>query len=107
NLRPDVSSAVSLATPANFGPSHCTMEYAVSRKAPPAHDLLPTATPFTLSEADITSQRAVPRRVLPGVLGASAAAAAFPHPGGAPASDHDGPSQTARSPRRRNPTDGD
>ena len=68
----------------------------MTRKAPPARDPEPATVSFTLSDADITSQRALPRPRLPGVLGAGAAAAAFGNAGGASASDHDGPSNTAR-----------
>lgn len=77
----------------------------MTRKAPPAHDPVPNAAPFTLSDADITSQRAVQRPRLPGVLGAGAAAAAFGNTDGASAADHDGP-PSRRTPLRNAP-DGD
>jgi hypothetical protein len=66
----------------------------VTRKAPPPPGQAPdpaTSASFTLTDADITSQRAVPRTRLPGVLGARAAAA-FGGAGPAPTADHDGPS---------------
>ena len=77
----------------------------MTRKAPPASNPLPDAAPFTLSDADITSQRAVPRPRLPGVVGAGAAAAAFGNTDGAAAADHDGP--PSRGPTPRKVPDGD
>lgn len=77
----------------------------MTRRAPPTRDAKPNSQPkaaptFTLSEADITSTRAVPRPRLPGVLGATAAAQAFGNAGAASPSDHDGPSDPARPARR-------
>src|SRR5688572_15444011 len=67
-------------------------EAPVTRRAPPTRDAKPNSQPkaaptFTLSEADITSTRAVPRPRLPGVLGATAAAQAFGNAGAASPSD--------------------
>jgi hypothetical protein len=75
----------------------------VSRKTSPAPSPESGAASFTLTDADITSQRAVPRSRLPGGLGAGAAAQAFGQAGGPAASDHDGPSDTARSAGRAAP----
>lgn len=69
----------------------------MTSKAPPLPARSPHpdsgSAPFTLSDADITSQRAVPRNRLPGTLGGRAAAA-FRGAGAAP-TDHDGPAETA------------
>jgi hypothetical protein len=80
-------------------------EASVTRRAPPTRDAKSNSQPkpaptFTLSEADITSTRAVPRPRLPGVLGATAAAQAFGATEIAAHSDHDGPPNPARSGRR-------
>jgi hypothetical protein len=75
----------------------------MTRKAPPDRDPEPETVSFTLSDADITSRRAVPHPRLSGVLGAGAAAQAFGNAGKASPSDHDGQSAAARSVGRATP----